>query len=170
MSEIEQLEDYSDDIHSGSLLKRYIQCPCSLENVTLADWAAWYDSYQKPYWKKSSQVDTDNLPVEALNDDDNNDDDLFNSSVGQRMIRNVKNKNDQKQESLEVFGLIKSHIQKNTRKLLMLNFTPWRNEEVDLLGNAISFQECFLFFKDTVDDQMTQYAVCNEHIAQIQEQ
>ena len=105
-----------------------------------------------------------------MNDDDNNDDDLFNSSVGQRMIRNVKNKNDQKQESLEVFGLIKSHIQKNTRKLLMLNFTPWRNEEVDLLGNAISFQECFLFFKDTVDDQMTQYAVCNEHIAQIQEQ
>ena len=37
MNEIEQLEDNSDDVHSGSPLKRYIQWPFSLEHVTLAD-------------------------------------------------------------------------------------------------------------------------------------
>ena len=39
--------------------------------MTLADWAAWYDSCGKPYVKKSHTLDIDNLPLETnINDDD----------------------------------------------------------------------------------------------------
>jgi hypothetical protein len=40
---IQQLEDESEDIDSGGFSKRYTKRPSCLENVTLADWAAWYD-------------------------------------------------------------------------------------------------------------------------------
>lgn len=42
----------------------------------MADWAAWYDSRAKSYVRQSPGLDTDNLPVEAcINNDDNENDD-----------------------------------------------------------------------------------------------
>ena len=84
MNEIEQLEDDSDDVHSGSLLKRYIKRPSRRERVTLADWVAWYDSNRKSCVKKSPLVDTDGLPIESINDDDHNDDDISDESSKQK--------------------------------------------------------------------------------------
>ena len=55
MSEIEKMEDECEEIHSGGLLKRYIERPASLQNITLADWTAWYDSCGKPYHKRNQQ-------------------------------------------------------------------------------------------------------------------
>jgi hypothetical protein len=42
--------------------------------LSLADWAAWYDSCGKPYVKPSRERDIDNYPLE-INLDDNDDDD-----------------------------------------------------------------------------------------------
>ena len=42
ISDINELDDDSEDIYTGGLLKRYIKRPASLEDVSLADWAAWY--------------------------------------------------------------------------------------------------------------------------------
>ena len=44
LSEIENMEDDSEEIQSGGLLKRYVERPECMQNVTLADWTAWYDS------------------------------------------------------------------------------------------------------------------------------
>ena len=67
MSDIEQMEDECEEIHSGGPLKRYVERPVSRHNITLADWAAWYDSCTKPlYQKKSTELDIDNLPMEIL--------------------------------------------------------------------------------------------------------
>ena len=63
------MEDDSEEIHTGGLLKRYIERPHTLENVTLADWAAWYDVCRKPNEKKMCKHDTDNLLQENLIDD-----------------------------------------------------------------------------------------------------
>ena len=40
MNEIEEMDDDSEEIHSGGLLNRYIKRPANLEIVSLADWAA----------------------------------------------------------------------------------------------------------------------------------
>ena len=75
MNEIEEMDHDSEEIHSNGLLNPYIQRPACLENVTLADWAALYDSCQKSFTKKSKSVDVDNLPLET--DDEINDDELL---------------------------------------------------------------------------------------------
>ena len=43
--------------------------------MSLADWAAWYDSTCKPYIKPSRELDIDNSPLETnlSNNDDNNE-------------------------------------------------------------------------------------------------
>ena len=63
MNEIDEMDDDSEEVHSSGLLNRYIQRPASFENISLADWAALYDSSQKPFMKKSKSTDLDNLPL-----------------------------------------------------------------------------------------------------------
>ena len=38
------VEDDCEDVYSTGLLQRYVNRTASLEHLTLADWAAWYDS------------------------------------------------------------------------------------------------------------------------------
>ena len=49
LQEIDDMEDDSDEVYASGLIKRYIKRPIKLENLSLADWAAWYDSTGKPY-------------------------------------------------------------------------------------------------------------------------
>ena len=75
LSEIEKMSDESEEIHSGGLLKRYIERPDSLQNITFADWAAWYDSCgTQKYKKPQKKTDVDNLLLET--EDENNDDEF----------------------------------------------------------------------------------------------
>ena len=53
------------------------------------------------------------------------------------------------------------------RELIML-FTPWRNEQNDLIGNYSSFQEHYVARHDEITEQMRQYAVCSEDLNAIQ--
>jgi hypothetical protein len=43
MQEISDMEDDSDDVYASGLVKHYTKRPAKLENLSLADWAAWYD-------------------------------------------------------------------------------------------------------------------------------
>ena len=49
MNVIQEIVDDSEEVHCSGLLNRYIQRPTNLENISLADWAALYDSCQKPF-------------------------------------------------------------------------------------------------------------------------
>ncbi len=60
------------------LRKLKIERPDILQHITLADWAAWYDTCgQNNYRKTNKKADIDNLPVET--DDENNDDQLLDN-------------------------------------------------------------------------------------------
>ena len=80
INDIQEMEDDCEDVYSCGLLQRYAKRPLSLEQLTLADWAAWYDSEGKPYIKKSFTNDADNLPSETV-DYHQNDDDLFDGNT-----------------------------------------------------------------------------------------
>ena len=47
-------------------------------------------------------------------------------------------------------------------------FTPWRNEQTDLLADCSSYEARFLLAKDLIDEQMKQYAVCSDDLNEIQ--
>ena len=74
--------------------------------MTLADWAAWYDSSVQPYVKTSFENDTDSLPRKQL-------------IVRKMMMRFLMKipllrKGIRKEQDLNlVFGLIKKKMQRN---------------------------------------------------------
>ena len=130
----------------------------------MADWAAWYDSCGKPYQKKSTELDLDNLPKETLIDDENNDDELCDQST----TDNVKTKSNIKKRTnsriiRSVWFNQEAQPEKHYRELIML-FTPWRNEETDLISHYSSFKEHYLARTDEISEQMSQYAVCSEDL------
>ena len=162
INDILEMEDDCEGVYTGGLLQRYAKRPFTLEHLTLADWAAWYGSSGKPYIKKSFQNDTDNLPFETASE--NNDDYLCNELS-----------NEKKNKKRSIARVIRSvwfnkekDPEKHYRELIML-FTPWRNEETDLLANSSSYKARFLLMKDAISEQMKEYAVCGSGMDKLQE-
>ena len=160
--EITDLEDESDEIYAHGLINRYTKRPANLENLSLADWAAWYDSPGKSYIKPFRELDIDNYPLET--NVDNNDDD------------NVENKIEQKNRKRTKARVIRSvcfnkniDSEKHCGELIML-FTSWRNERTDLLRHYSSYQEHYFQVKNRIDKQIKLYAMCSDDLNEIQNQ
>ena len=170
ISEIEHMPDDSEEIHSGGLLKRYTERPASLQNVTLADWAAWYDCCGKqPNRQKSPKPDIDQLPLESL-DNDTNDDDQICDDEPTTLNNNAKStvkKRSQARIIRSVWFNKDIDPEKHYRELIML-FTPWRNEDRDLIKNFSSYKDHYMACCEQINEQMQQYAVCAEDLAEIQ--
>ena len=137
--------------------------PASLQNVTLADWAAWYDSCGI-----RSELDIDNFPKETLIDDENNDDELCDQST----TDNVKTKsNIKKRTNSRIIRSVWFNQETQPEKhceFIML-FIPWKNEETDLISHYSSFKEHYFARTDEISEQMSQYAVCSEDLNEIQQ-
>ena len=92
-----------------------------------------------------------------IDDEQNDDDDEFVKT------RSSKTRRRSKARVLRIVWFNKQkEPEKHYRELSML-FTPWRNEETDLLGNYKSYE-------DDIKEQMKQYAVGNEDFDEIQQQ
>lgn len=170
--DIQQLEDDSEDIESGGLIKRYTQRPSCLENVTLADWAAWYDNTKSnlQHLQKCKTTDVDGLPLEIFDEDNNEDDINANLNTNDNALTtNKKQKQTQKRSKARVIRSVwfnkESHPEKHYRELLML-FTAWRNENTDLLKDCETYMEQCQILKEQINDQLAQYAPCGEQLDQ----
>ncbi len=134
-----------------------------MQHITLADWAAWYDTCgQNNYRKTNKKTDIDSLPVETENE--NNDDELLDN---ENSLTSVSPKNSIKKRSQariirSVWFNKDAQPEKHYRELIML-FTPWQNEQTDLMGSFSSYQEHYI-----AREQMRQYAVCSEDLNEIQ--
>lgn len=167
LSDIKDTDDDSGDIYTGHLIKRYTKRPASLEHLTLADWAAWNDTDTKPYIKQSKELDSDSLLLETaineVNDDDYNNDDGDDDNH-----THSKCKSSKKNKRRKIVRIIRSvWFNKETepeiyfRELIML-FTSWRNDNTDLIGNCLPYQDYFSLFAHKINEKMKQYVVCNE--------
>ena len=163
LNDIKDMEDDCEEIYTGGLLKRYSKRPIRFEHVTLADWAAWYDSCGKPYAKQSNELDTDNLPVKTSltnNDDDNESTNKLPSKLKKRTkARIIRSCWFNKEKEPE----------KHYRELIML-FTPWRNEETDIIGVCSSYKERYMLLSNVISKQMEQYAVCNQDFSEMEQE
>ncbi|CAB3983616.1 ATP-dependent DNA helicase PIF1 [Paramuricea clavata] len=166
LSEIEKMSDECEEIQSGGLLKRYVERPECMQNTTLADWAAWYDSCIIYSCRKTNKkTDIDNLPME--NNEENNDDQLLENNPGvNATISKAVKKRIQARIIRSVWFNKEAQPNKHYRELIML-FTSWRNEQSDLLRNYSSFEEHYLARIDEIREQMRQYAVCTEDLNEI---
>ena len=162
LTDIEEMDDDCEDIYTGGLLKRYCKRPVKLEHLTLADWAAWYDCSGKPYVKPTNELDVDGLPLETFVDHYQNDDDEESTENCSKTKKRSKAR-----IIRSVWFNKEAEPEKHYRELIML-FTPWRNEDTDLLGKFSSYQERYMALSKFIDGQMEQYAVCNEDFNEIQ--
>ncbi|KAL9970346.1 hypothetical protein ACROYT_G022703 [Oculina patagonica] len=163
IDDIQHLEDESEDIESGGLIKRYTKRPSCLENVTLADWAAWYDNNMKSNLKNlqsCNNTDVDGLPLEIF-DHDNNEDDEVSTDITCAASSDLKTKNQkqpQKRSKARVIRSVwfnkESNPEKHYRELLML-FTAWRDENTDLLGDFETYKERCQRLTEQINDQMS---------------
>ena len=151
------MDDDCEEIYTGGLIKRYSKHPAKLEDITLADWAAWYDFSGKPYVKPSNDLDIDGLPLESYAEHYENDDDLNDDKANENQC--VKTKKRNKARIIRSVWFNKdADPEKHYRELIML-YTAWRNEETDLLGGFSSYQECYKALFKLIEEQMKQYAV-----------
>ena len=117
----------------------------------------------KPYAKQSNELDTDNLPVETSvtnNDDDNESANKLPSKLKKRtkarIIRSCWFNKGKEPE-------------KHYRELIML-FTPWTNEETDIIGVCSSYKEQYMLLSNVISRQMEQYAVCNQDFNEMEQE
>ena len=147
------------------MIKRYTKRPASLEQVTLADRAAWYDSSGKQYVRQSNELDTDTLLLETAIDNENDDDIEANGKCTSGKTK--------KRTTARIIRSVwfnkETESQKHYCELIML-FTSRRNEETDLIGNSSSYQQQHLPLAHSISEQTKQYAVCNDDLNKIEEQ
>jgi hypothetical protein len=162
------MPDDSEEIHTGGLLKRYTERPKCVQNVTLADWAAWYDSCdQQRYTKKSAKSDIDQLPFESI-DNETNDDDIYDQSPSiNNSHKHTIKKRSQARIVRSVWFNKDIDPEKHYRELIML-FTSWRNEEKNLIKHFSSYKDHYMACCEQINQQMKQYAVCAEDLDNIQ--
>ena len=98
-----------------------------------------------------------------IDDEQNDDDDVFVKTTSSQTRRRSKAR------VLRSAWFNKQKEPEKHRELSML-FTPWRNEETDLLGNFKSYEDRCMVLSNVIKEQMKQYAVCNQDFNEIQQQ
>ena len=149
LNDIKEMDD-SDDIYTSGLLKRYFKRPVQLEHLTLADWAAWYDNSGKPYVKQFNDLDADGLITENFIDHYQNDDDDKDDNDEIKKILGKTKKRKKARIIRSVWFNKQADPEKHYRELIML-FTAWRNEEIDLLGGFSSYQDRYSALSKVID-------------------
>ena len=48
-------------------------------------------------------------------------------------------------------------------------FTPWKNEETDLIGKYSSYKDHYQALEEQITQQMNQYAVCADNLNEMQQ-
>ena len=97
-------------------------------------------------------------------DDDNNDDEAEHTIQSSKCKKRVKAR-----IIRSVFFNKETDPEKHYRELDML-FTPWRNEETDLLSSSSSYFERYLVLKDVIEEQKKQYTICTDTLDDIEKQ
>ena len=162
--EIKRMEDDCEEIEIGDLLKRYVERPPCLENVTLADWAAFYDNSRiEESNTRLRKKDVDGLLLETK-DEDNFEDDVESS------LKSLANGEAQKGITRRAKARIIRSVwfdkdvdsEKHYRELLFL-FTPWRNEARDI-DSFQPYEERCRMFNEQIKCQLEQYSPCKTEI------
>lgn len=119
-SDLEKLNNDSDDIFVSNMIEYYTKRPLSLESICLAEFVAWYNYNSKQTITKDDNIDEDDIEM--------SDKQVFKllnckgSIVKRTKAKVIRYRRfNEEQEPDEYF-----------REMLML-FMPWRNEQSDLI-------------------------------------
>ncbi|KAL9977890.1 hypothetical protein ACROYT_G015348 [Oculina patagonica] len=176
MDKIKELADNSEDIESDNLIKRYQRRPRQLENVCLADFAAWYNYVKDEDCEKHTKDNYYNMEYppergfeESVEDDISFENDNDNSKEeyvvggGWKLVKRTKSK---------IIRSVRFHRENDSenyyREQLML-YTAWRNESKDLIGSCESYCERFQLLKFQISQARERYEYNSEMLEKAME-
>ena len=173
MEKLHDLPDNSTEIESDNILKKYSRRPRALEDLSLADFVAWYE-VQAECKTLHSKVDAscylpENQPL------DNCDDDVTVDSQTQDEERSFTIPGGLvlfKRKRMKVIRSVRYNKEKDSenfyRERLML-YVPWRNEMKDLLAQCHTYQERYMNVKEIVQQNSVPYENNSTHIEEVME-
>lgn len=139
------MEDDDDQIATGNLISRYIDRPHALEDVTLADWAAWYD---KSVQMKES---TDAAEGEVPDSESESETVLPDTPPHGHNIKKRKTA-----RILRSVRYNKEHDPENHCREKIMLYTSWRNEN-QLKGKCLTYQDRYKQIEHTIQEQIQTY-------------
>ena len=147
-SNTDQLADDAE-VAESNIISRYSQRPKSLENVCLADYAAYYDN------RRSATV--------ASNSDNEFEVDDTTVTCNLQMPKRRK-----VARVIRTFQGTDDDAEKSARQKLML-YIPWRNEHSDLYGEHNTYLLHFQVIQSTLSKKISEFEPFKSEVNQAQE-
>ena len=165
-SVIENMDDDDENIEARGLITRYEERPHSLQNICLADFACWYSENKavssfRSHMRSGSSADgylqENNPTVASEGQGDGDDDEIGDSAEEKPMDMDEEYRKRSVPRILRTCRFNKEkEEEKHYRELIML-YTSWRDERIDLIGTAASYKSRYFEIKDIVDGVRSQY-------------
>ena len=148
-SNIDQLPDDAE-VAESNMITRYSQRPDVLDNVCLADYAAYYDNRIRADVASNSddEFEADDSTVTARHSD------MPMRRAVARVIRTFQQPDDDSEKS--------------ARQKLML-YLPWRNEQSDLYGEYSTYAQHFQAIQESLAQKITEFEPYKSEVNQAQE-
>ena len=167
LDKIKELPDNSTDIESDNIIKRYQRRPRKLEELCLANFVAWFNCVNDKHSDDSNtscnttETSDDFLLETDLTDNVNDDPPAENNAIedttecklkgGMKLV---------KKKTAKIIITVRFNKEKEPenyyREQLML-YTPWRNEQKDLIKDCQTYQERYQQVELIVNSNKEQY-------------
>ena len=167
LDKIKELPNNSTDIESDNIIKRYQRRPRKLEDLCLANFVAWFNCVKDKHSDDSStscnttETSDDFLLQTDLTDNVDDDPPAENNAIedtteyklkgGMKLVKGKRAK---------IIRSVRFNKEKEPenyyREQLML-YTPWRNEQKDLIKDCQTYQERYQQVELIVNSNKEQY-------------
>ena len=156
-TDLEAMDEEDTDIDSSNLIRRYSKRPKKMDNMALAEWAAWYDTCSRKKQEIVPDNDVDGTPVQDLAAlHERNEDDFPIDSDEEEPETSRKRRKKSRIIRCPWFD-VKVREDNHYRELIML-FTPWRNEDEDMLGGYDSHRDHYMARKEEITALLEEYS------------
>ena len=146
IEKIKELPDKSTDIESDNVLKRYQRRPRKLQLLGLAHFVAWFNCVNdntRPYVQKKS--DGNFLPEtdfhDNVDDDPSDESDETDDTTEYQLKGGMKFVKRKKAKIIRSVRFNKENDPENYCREQLMLYTPWRNEQKDLIKDCKTYQE-----------------------------
>lgn len=163
-SQLKDLPSSSCDVEMDSALKRYKRRPKCLETLCYADFAAWYDLCPRKSKKPMLPVyQNEELPETEYEHDKDDDLNLCSSTPYENIVKFPCGTNMRKRQYEKILYTnitpLNQDPEEHFRQMVML-YTHWRDEEVDLLSGSSTYEESFHIKSSEISVNRMQYERC----------
>ena len=161
-SVIENMRDDCEDIECSNLISRYCERTGDLEDVTLAEYAAYYDSSKKGFTSRSKsciKTTLENLVPESQcsdNDDSIEPTEKDESTASKKSVSKGLKRRQTPRIIRYVHFNPDTDSEKFYRELIML-FYPWRDEHKDLLAGSETYKKRYELIHEAIEEERLIY-------------